>query len=815
MDANPWMPLAPEKLAEIGRLFEIMFPRSDFGGLAAQITDYWLHMLNSVWQEKDVRIKSEDVGFAPSDPLSRFRQKTVVIAYPDSVREKDLPTLAVLGRFLSQYFPAAGGLHILPACRVVKDRFNDGYFSQVQRNRIDPAFGTNDLFAGLAGRCCFMADFVLNHVDIAHPKFRAYLDGDDAAGECFYVFSEKAYQQHLDRGDFDRVFRPRPFPLFTLFRRRPRNSTYAGFDPEGRIMAMDDLLPFKLPLPVIRIFSIFSKIKNDQMLLDEDYDIVSGFRRYLRANSISPDAVFTLSSIQETRHPPYIFKPHIRTRTDLLVAVGYEAGKARQFCQAFEKLEGEIFGEYIRALTTFSHVQVDVNTSTLAGLVLLADDFSWYLGLDLNLLRLDAANYAFKKWKTPCFGLPEVRHLMRILYLSMECAAPRISANLEVNDTLSNVLSQLAAPDAPPVMYDFHLAGMLPAVFNLENAEILHRIQEMTARFDIPPDRIRFSVAESHDGKSVRGSLDLLNVSERAQSARVAMQNGGRIKYKSVPARQIGKSEFENLCREAGFNARQAIRRLFGDSAAESETLFLKDEIRTPADIFAATGPPASGAAAQDVIEFLADKMLFGREPYELCVSTRDAMVRLEDRQLEVDRYLAFYTLAFALTGRNIRTIYFNDLMGLGNDLLRMEATGELRDIKRTRSKYADLSGIIEDPSTFHHAVAAGINRLISLADSDPALNFRGHEARTGSAGKTAALVYNHCRKHWSLALVNIVDRQTTTRIVLPEMGIQEMGRVYDNVQNRWIDLAPPGRLDRKLAPFERLWLTENPLAIQ
>ena len=71
---------------------------------------------------------------------------------------------------------------------------------------------------------------------------------------------------------------------------------------------------------------------------------------------------------------------------------------------------------------------------------MLARDFSWYLEMDINLLRLDAANYAFKEWGTPCYGLPEVTELMNILYRSMDDVSPRMVPNLEVNDKLGGVM---------------------------------------------------------------------------------------------------------------------------------------------------------------------------------------------------------------------------------------------------------------------------------------------------------------------------------------------------------------------------------------
>ena len=163
--------------------------------------------------------------------------------------------------------------------------------------------------------------------------------------------------------------------------------------------------------------------------------------------------------------------------------MGYDKNAASEYAAIYRQYDRELFGEEIRALTTFSHVQVDLNTSTYNGLKMLADDFSWYLSLDLNMLRLDAANFAFKKWGTTCFGLPEVSGLMKILYLSIDSVSPRIVANLEVNDQLGSILSQMADKKAPPpMMYDFHLACILPVVFNTKNAEILLRIFKKIAK---------------------------------------------------------------------------------------------------------------------------------------------------------------------------------------------------------------------------------------------------------------------------------------------------------------------------------------------
>ena len=739
-DQGVWEPLAPEKTERIRHLFSDLFPASEHRDLAQRIADYWITRLKHTWRNKPDVIRQKDRSYHPSDPLSRIAQKTVIIAYADSVYANDETTLTTLENFFDRYFPAAGGLHILPACRVAEDRFNDGYFSQIVRDQIHPAFGTNQQFARLSEKYFSMADFVLNHVDMDNPRFQAYLDGDDQGGNCFFVFSDAEYQKHLSDGDFDQIFRPRPFPLFTIFRRKPKNPHFAKMSAAERMAVINHCLaPGRLPDAVIGLLSIFNKIKNDQMLLEKDYAHIRRFIAHIRKMpAISADTLFTLSETQETRHPPYIFQNHIRTKADLLKSLGHDTDTAKQYAAIFEKKEQDIFGEEIRALTTFSHVQVDLNTSSFGGLQMLCDDFCWYLSMDLNMLRLDAANYAFKRWKTTCFGLPEVKLLMQILYLSMDLVAPRMVANLEVNDRLSAILAQMADPETrPPMMYDFHLASLLPVVFNSQDTTIAARIFDLIRQYRIPKTSIRFSVADSHDGKSVRGSMDLLTLSERQDLACTVEKNGGKIKTRAVPN---------------------------------------------------------------------------GREPYEICTSTRDALTKLNNPQLEAERYLAFYTMAFALMGRHVKSVYFNDLMGLGNDYDRMAATGELRDIKRTRSAIESLEEKLNTPGGFHARVAAGMNQLICLVDADPALHPRASEAEMiATENSDTACIHNHRGTHHSFSIINVSDKPRSVSVHLPASMAPLSGALVDQFSQQTVKLQT-GTLALDLNPYQRLWLKENRL---
>ncbi len=289
------------------------------------------------------------------------------------------------------------------------------------------------------------------------------------------------------------------------------------------------------------------------------------------------------------------------------------------------------------------------------------------------------------------------------------------------------------------MMYDFHLASMLPAAFITGNAEILTRILPLINRYDIPRESIRFSLAESHDGKSVRGGLDLLSPAEGQILADTVERNGGKIKYKGTPD---------------------------------------------------------------------------GREPYELCISTWDCLPAIDDPILEVDRYLAFYTLAFALMGRNVKSIYFNDLLGLPNDNRRVEESGELRDIKRTKSDYRDIALRMADPASTACRIAQGLNTLIALVDADPSLDFRGNEPRVirldeDPSARSVVAVHN-ARKEHTLTIINIDQHSVEITIDLPEHGLPDAGIWLDNISGRTLAADIDKKLSLTLAPYQRLWLTRK-----
>ena len=166
------------------------------------------------------------------------------------------------------------------------------------------------------------------------------------------------------------------------------------------------------------------------------------------------------------------------------------------------------------------------------------------------------------------------------------------------------------------------------------------------------------------------------------------------------------------------------------------------------------------------------------------------------------------FTLAFALMGRNVKSIYFNDLLGLGNDYKRMGETGELRDIKRTRTRLGAIEERLADENSFESKIARGLNQLIAVVDADPALNFRGHEARTVRTGNPkVAAVFNHHGPAATLTIVSTSPETASIGVDAAPLFSEPSESLADHFSRRKI-LLKKGILELELASFGRWWLT-------
>ncbi len=131
---------------------------------------------------------------------------SILITYPDGVREPNLPPLRSLARFCEEHLQdTVSGLHLLPFYPSSSD---DG-FAVIDYRAVDPDLGDWADVARLGRRFRLMFDAVLNHVSASSHWFKAFLRDDPRYRRYFVVVPDAA--------DLSAVVRPRALPVLTRF----------------------------------------------------------------------------------------------------------------------------------------------------------------------------------------------------------------------------------------------------------------------------------------------------------------------------------------------------------------------------------------------------------------------------------------------------------------------------------------------------------------------------------------------------------------------------------------------------------------------
>ena len=141
-----------------------------------------------------------------SHPGGLDQRDTILIAYPDQVRQEGRPSLAVLADFCRQHLHnLVTGIHLLPFYPWTSD---DG-FSVVDYREVEPRYGGWQDIQRLGQDFELMFDAVINHVSVKSAWFRSMLQNDERYRDYFIVPAPD--------DDLSRVVRPRALPLLTEF----------------------------------------------------------------------------------------------------------------------------------------------------------------------------------------------------------------------------------------------------------------------------------------------------------------------------------------------------------------------------------------------------------------------------------------------------------------------------------------------------------------------------------------------------------------------------------------------------------------------
>jgi hypothetical protein len=422
--------------------------------------------------------------------------------------------------------------------------------------------------------------------------------------------------------------------------------------------------------------------------------------------------------------------------------------------------------------------------------------------------------------------MEECNKLIEVIRVLLRLAAPRVLPLDEVN-----------SPD--PVVYEMgkdggfsYLFGQVNSVPIAFNEETLGPIRSFhrTLKERCPKNLTLFVTLSTHDGRSIQGlGVDRLDahvsIQEFYHLIEVAEKQGGRQKYRSVPVGEIHSETFRKVCIDAGLDEKKASVLFTPESLSEGVTYKLRDSQLDRQGLLqalgAAVGEDTTNLVSVPAVDFFLEWITTGRAPYELCCTSRSSFSpespdgKPISPEIEAAR-LALAQLFVLTMGQVVPAIYFNDLLGLGNDIESFMRTGQPRDLNRHKN---DLSEIDLDSSSdpFLSVYVKLINRILGARVQDPAFYPGSAEFEFKALTDKVFLNHPYARGIHSFIVGNITS--STQKVLLDVEGLGGIGPqeltgmkesgLVDSLSDEIHNLDTEGRLSLSLPPYGALWLAQ------
>ncbi len=705
--------------------------------------------------------------------------------------------------------------------KAYNSHFNDGGFSQASRAEVDPRFGTVDEIKELSKTYSIMLDYVVNHVDIDSSILDSYKKGTNS-GDAFIIVSPSEYKTMETDGSLYKTFRPRPFPLYTGMRK------YSKSDIKMNTCFKDKGFE-KLDERVLNFLSIYFKIENDQGLTAEDKRIFAAFTDWLNSNKIDEKLLFDNSLLQATQK--IIKFDEIGSMTEFLRAIGI----GREYANIFNSNDDDIYGKKFFVYTTFSESQADINPMTTDGFKMIIDDLYHLLSSGkLSMMRMDAIKYLWKEKGKKNFDMPEGNKFIDLMRKLMALTSPGVLPLDEIN-----------SPD--PIVYEMSKGGVFAYLFGPVNSTVtafneaslqpLKNYYELYKN-EVPDNFVPFVMLSTHDGRSVQGlgvhrTDGHVSIQQFYNLKNVIEKQEGQAKYRTVPVGEISEDTFNKIISEAGITEfKENLSDLFinsseaNGSTAQKEAgiiLVLKknlvDKEKLLLRISEITGKSSEILSSISSIDYFLNWIIEGKTIYELCATTRSSLrfTDLTGKVIKPELEAARLVLAqgFVLTiGQSVPAIYFNDLLGIKNDLHGYEISGKPRDLNRHKSYLPDMS-LSDSDDPFYKLYLSLLNKILELRTSDDAFYPGSDNFEFLPLTDTLFLNHPYHKGEHSLILGNISDKPVTYKLNLSILqGVDESwldskknNPLADGITGSKFLMDEQGLLNLEIPPYGMIWL--------
>ena len=183
--------------------------------------------------------------------------------------------------------------------------------------------------------------------------------------------------------------------------------------------------------------------------------------------------------------------------------------------------------------TTFSSDQVDVNFSNPVLLFRYLNIFLFYLSKGLDIIRLDAVAFIWKKIGTSSIHLPETHEIVKLFRTIVDHYAPETTIITETNVPHKENISYFGDGDEAHMVYQFSLPPLLLHAILTENAKYLTQWAQSVK--ELPENCTYFNFTSSHDGIGVRPLEGLVPPTEFAALVEGMKKRGGFVSEKQNP----------------------------------------------------------------------------------------------------------------------------------------------------------------------------------------------------------------------------------------------------------------------------------------
>ncbi len=180
---------------------------------------------------------------------------------------------------------------------------------------------------------------------------------------------------------------------------------------------------------------------------------------------------------------------------------------------------------------TFSHDQVDLNFRCTDVLKEFVGIIRHYLDMGVQIFRMDAVAFLWKKVGSNCINLPETHEIIRLLRLLVEHANPLAVIITETNIPNRENLAYFGNANEAHWIYNFSLPPLL--VNTLVTGNCRHLKQWMMSMPPAQNGTAFFNFIASHDGIGLRPAEGLLSEEELDQLINCMHGFGGKISWRA------------------------------------------------------------------------------------------------------------------------------------------------------------------------------------------------------------------------------------------------------------------------------------------